>query len=404
MLLYWPCAGTCPTPEPLLQTGSPSLKPPQPWATRPPLVTEAVKTSPVSAAEASFAWQHPTKATSPVTWSSQAVFNRRGKADQLGHDTVARRMLIAFLTFQVSHLQNTKEFRSDNRCVFAVSCPCDLKWCRVVRLYYEAVAFAFLSDLILLLSGDVELNPGPDRDTVSSLSQTIKELKEIISEIRTNINELREANVLKDNTIAALTKRISVLENDHQDEVIATRQNDAIKEIALLKAESTDTNNRMRCNNLIFLGLEDNEKETWKESEEKIINFCASQLELHLEPSAIERAHRIGKYRPERKRPIIVKLTHFKSKENILACGRKLKATNFAIREDFAPATRIARSKLLGFIRPQKCAFKLHVDKLLVNNKRYHYDPTSDSVIEATRPFTKVHENSASQISHENVQ
>lgn len=87
----------------------------------------------------------------------------------------------------------------------------------------------------------------------------------------------------------------------------------------------------------------------------------------------------------KKKRPIIVKLAHFKTKDTILACGPKLKDTSYAIREDFAFATRLARSKLIQFIRPKKCAFKLNVDKLHVGHKCYVYDPVSDSVIESAK-------------------
>lgn len=112
------------------------------------------------------------------------------------------------------------------------------------------------------------------------------------------------------------------------------------------------------------------------------MEFCSATLKLQLHDNAIERAHRLGKFGNNKRRPIIVKLNHFKTKENILACGRQLRGTDYAIREDFAPATRYARSKLIQFIRPQKCAFKLSVDKLHVGSKSYFYDATTDAVLE----------------------
>lgn len=92
----------------------------------------------------------------------------------------------------------------------------------------------------------------------------------------------------------------------------------------------------------------------------------------------------------------MIKLAHFKTKEKILSCGIKLKDTTFAVREDFAAATRLARSKLLKFIRPQKCAFKLRVDKLIVGNKSYFYDAKTDKVTELRNSPVITFENSAS--------
>lgn len=83
---------------------------------------------------------------------------------------------------------------------------------------------------------------------------------------------------------------------------------------------------------------------------------------------------------------------NFKTKEEILSCGPKLKNTNFAIREDFASATRLARSKLLKFIRPAQCAFKLRLDRLHVGKKCYYYDASSDSVLECSRPLDNLTE------------
>lgn len=74
-------------------------------------------------------------------------------------------------------------------------------------------------------------------------------------------------------------------------------------------------------------------------------------------------------------------------KERILGCGRMLKDTDCAIRKDFASATHIARSKLLQFIRPQKCAFKLSLDRFHVDKKYYMYD---DKIVELKKNRLRV--------------
>lgn len=131
------------------------------------------------------------------------------------------------------------------------------------------------------------------------------------------------------------------------------------------------------------MGIDDSPEETWKQSETRLIAFCTGQLGFSLDANNIERAHRLGKFATNKNRPIIVQLSRFKDKELILACGPKLKGTNFAIREDFSAATRVARSKLLQFAKLKKCPFKLRLDRLYVGNVCYIYDANSDLVIES---------------------
>lgn len=192
---------------------------------------------------------------------------------------------------------------------------------------------------------------------------------------------------------------MSKLESSHEHphtEPISVESGCLKHDIAALKAASVDVSNRLRRNNLLFLGIDDTDKETWKDSEDKVLAFCKDKLAFEIFPNSIERAHRIGTHSPHKKRPIIVKFVNFKTKEEILSCGPKLKNTNFAVREDFAATARLARSKLLKFIRPAKCAFKLRLDRLHVGQKCYYYDAPSDSVLECTKSLANVTENAES--------
>lgn len=103
---------------------------------------------------------------------------------------------------------------------------------------------------------------------------------------------------------------------------------------------------------------------------------------IELDPSNLERSHRLGRFTENKSRPIIVKLLRFKDKESILAAGHKLKNTTFAVREDFSESVRLARGKLYQFAEPQNVPFKIRFDKLHIHNKRYIYDPISDCVKE----------------------
>lgn len=95
--------------------------------------------------------------------------------------------------------------------------------------------------------------------------------------------------------------------------------------------------------------------------------------------------HRLGKYAEGKNRPIIAKLTFFKDKQNILSSARKLKGTQQSIGEDFSPATRQIRKKLLDFAKPLHVPFKLAVDRLLIDKKTYIYDSTTNAVVLSKR-------------------
>lgn len=297
-------------------------------------------------------------------------------------------MLTALLQFQVGYLTRSKEFTSDDRCVVAVSCPYDVKRRGVVRLCRDAFVLRLLCEILLILSGDVEVNPGPSPSAeLLPILEAIKRIENVQATIRVDLEQIKSTQTAQQNLITEILSRSNTLDSCERNQSISTAANTINRlehAITTLKAANIDTNNRMRRDNLLFFGIDDSDKEPWSDSENKILDLCKNTLDLTLSASDIERAHRLGKFSATKKRPIIVKLAHFKTKENILACGRKLKDTCFAIREDFAPSTRLARSKLLKFVKPQKCAFKLSLDKLHVGSRCYSYDAASDSVIEHT--------------------
>lgn len=146
-----------------------------------------------------------------------------------------------------------------------------------------------------------------------------------------------------------------------------------------------DAENRLRRSNLLFFGLPDASDETWSASEKKIVQLCKETLGVEVEPSQIERAHRLGKFHAEKCRPIIVKFVLFKDKQRILENGLKFKDTDYAVREDFSLKTRIARKHLLDYAKSQPATYKLNVDKLRIGDITYVYDAVSGEVVRSSR-------------------
>lgn len=66
--------------------------------------------------------------------------------------------------------------------------------------------------------------------------------------------------------------------------------------------------------NLLFCGVQDTERESWEVSEGKVVRFASEKIGITLSSSEIGWAHRLGAYRVNSTRPIIVKFQSYKAK------------------------------------------------------------------------------------------
>ena len=101
--------------------------------------------------------------------------------------------------------------------------------------------------------------------------------------------------------------------------------------------------NVSRCNNIKILGLpEDKEKEkekTWADTEEMVKKSINKQLDFAAGEIQIERAHRVGKPRDNRPRPVVARFTWCKQKEAILAKARQVKPKDMKFYQDLSSKT-----------------------------------------------------------------
>ena len=71
----------------------------------------------------------------------------------------------------------------------------------------------------------------------------------------------------------------------------------------------------------------------------------------------IDRAHRLGKRKPEHEtkpRPVIVKFSYFKQKQTIIKNGSKLKDSTINVSEDFSKETLLTHTKLRNYGKDAK--------------------------------------------------
>ncbi|CAN7942626.1 unnamed protein product, partial [Ixodes hexagonus] len=292
---------------------------------------------------------------------------------------------------QVSYLPHTKCFRSDNLCLIEVYYPSSFKNV-VFRLFQSAKSVYNMISLLLLMSGDVEQNPGPK--TVTELSAEMHnffarleegqdKMLKAIQEVQVKQQENEDALTAINTKLSKIEQELPMLEeikSDIEDLQAVTDANTSA--INQLTRAQDDLENRSRRNNLVFFGIPDSEKETWAEAEAKVIAVASESLGVQLKADAIERAHRLGRYRTGADRPIIAHFENFKYKEAVLSRAFKLKGTRTSISEDFSQRVINIRKQLIGFAKSKNAKFSLRYDKLLMNGACFVIDDTTSSVRE----------------------
>lgn len=279
----------------------------------------------------------------------------------------------------------------------------------------NAVACGQMLKTLLLLSGDVEQNPGPLSPqqekqmfdtimTLPSMQHSQSAILDELSSIRANheafqqkiteeIHSVRKQQQALERQLADVSDRLTRVEDNtplgttgkKELDQLAAQTGVLARACKAMQDCQDDLESRSRRNNLVFYGFPDNEKETWAQSEEKVISFCSSNLQLNIAPEAIERSHRLGRYTTARKRPVIVKFLSFKEKERVLKASGKLKGTDFGISEDYSPKIRLERQKLIQYAKEKGGDFKLRFNKLFMNGQVFLYDSAAESVVPSPR-------------------
>lgn len=134
-------------------------------------------------------------------------------------------------------------------------------------------------------------------------------------------------------------------------------------------------NTAARRSNLVFLGIADCERETWQQSEDKVIEVvCTSKLNIRISSTDIERALRTGKYHASKNRPVIAKLTCcLIKKQQVPSNAKQLKGSNLSVSEDFRSRFNYATTSsnvITSMITKQKALYLLH--SYLLSHLRTH--------------------------------
>lgn len=247
---------------------------------------------------------------------------------------------------------------------------------------------------LLLLCGDVEENPGPTTRSSSTedpcdIQSTLDAIRSSQETILNEMKSIRTALSQHEKTFDNIISRLTKIENDCSTLASLKTQVDDIQTLAAHNANVIDTltdrfdssEDRARRSNLLFFGFDDDEKETWSQSEQLVLKLCDETLQVSLDPRSVERAHRIGRFQPDKKRPIVVRFAHYKDKENVLSNAKKLKNSDYSIGQDCSPNTRFAQKRLIEFGKSQPKPYKLRHDKLLIDKTTYVFDRRAQKVV-----------------------
>ncbi|XP_040068674.2 uncharacterized protein LOC115320940 [Ixodes scapularis] len=325
---------------------------------------------------------HARPETSTVTsWAQPPIkpqsrwFNDSGRGD-----SVRAMSLKNPLTLQVRNEYPSCSYRSDNVCLLELPCPRSL-W-RVLCVCHD------LFSLLLMLSGDVETNPGP----------TLEDLMQHLTAIASDVKEIKEGKTATDALIAETNARLATIE--HRVDGLSnmavsvaafeTRIVSLEKNVNFLLGKVDDLENRSRRNNLLVYGI----KETADESNEGLENCVKKEIFediLGVHASGIEKIHRLGRKVANKTRPVILRFLEERDKSAVLSSCRRLKGSRFSISEDFSPRVQQIRKKLWDSAKELKKngdKVVLSFDKIKINGQVFIWDDTANTrvpVYPATR-------------------
>nr|XP_037282333.1 uncharacterized protein LOC119175508 [Rhipicephalus microplus] len=185
---------------------------------------------------------------------------------------------LPLLYFQVGYFRDTSCLKSSNYCLVAVSCPPDLRDKMFRTLLFLSCLRRKFASLLLLLSGDIESNPGPGvEETLAIVLDTVRRLEAGQNTIIGEIKGLKEKQDATDKEIKSLTMRVVTLEaklvsnappsSNFADGAIGSISD----QLQAVVSRCDEAENRMRRCNLLFFGIPDEHKESWETSENKII-------------------------------------------------------------------------------------------------------------------------------------
>nr|KAG5695832.1 hypothetical protein BaRGS_006489 [Batillaria attramentaria]KAG5696034.1 hypothetical protein BaRGS_017146 [Batillaria attramentaria]KAG5713691.1 hypothetical protein BaRGS_024739 [Batillaria attramentaria] len=193
--------------------------------------------------------------------------------------------------------------------------------------------------------------------------------------------------------VTGLAGRVADLQNKNdqlteQNRELNAKVGSLEEKVGHLEERLDDVEGRSRRSNLLFYGIPQTSKnETWQESEETVKSVLKEKLGIE-DNIQFDRVHRLkGGAGSSSSPPIIAKFAFYKDKEHVLRNKQKLKGSDIFVGEDFTKRVRDIRKKLSSHLKSAKAAQRsatMVYDHLIIEGKRYNYDPANDDIVLAT--------------------
>ncbi|CAN7950811.1 unnamed protein product [Ixodes pacificus] len=179
--------------------------------------------------------------------------------------------------------------------------------------------------LILILSGDVELNPGP-----MTIEEILQKLLDGQAFITNEIKEVKGNQARLEDRFEKLSERIQELEEGYQsfkvcENAVFTLQN-TVKEMQekLVQLEDRSRRNNLNVFDRKCLEVNNNQKTVFQKKK------------LGVRVKTVERIYRLGAKRGNNTRPVIMKFFDYTEKMQVLRNCCKLKGTTISVSNDYS--------------------------------------------------------------------
>ncbi|KAJ4426405.1 hypothetical protein ANN_27219 [Periplaneta americana] len=152
------------------------------------------------------------------------------------------------------------------------------------------------------------------------------------------------------------------------------------EENMMLKRKVKDLEEKKRKNNLVFFGIEEQEREQSWETYEVILTVCWEGMGLDISNGQVKEIYRVGH---GANWPILVKLANCMVKDMIMSKKSELKDSNIRIDSDFDYEVRCRRKVLVPFLkvaRSNSHYTRLVKDKLKINGETFDVEFCLDSL------------------------
>ncbi|KAK6167821.1 hypothetical protein SNE40_021760 [Patella caerulea] len=244
---------------------------------------------------------------------------------------------------------------------------------------------AFVLMLLILICGDVEMNPGPSRRTQKStihedtganevssettMMEILKRVERELGEVKSNVvqlSSLQGVGTSLAQTVSSLHTDIQSLNSSNQTR---DEENSSLKEsVENLERKLESIENEARQKNLVINGLKARNNE---ECEKVVEAFIYEKLNVS-EQVDIEKAYLVNK-----KQTIIVKLWNLRDKNRIIQAAKNMRSEEFHVSCDYSFKVRQIRKKLIPYmLRARESGKKasLKFDRLIIDGELFTLD------------------------------